>query len=52
MKTFVILLLFLPLGGCCLIDACAARNKPDITPVEASDRPLQSLDSTSGTEAH
>ncbi len=44
MKKLALLLTALQLGGCCLIDACAARDKPDVTPVEVSDKPLPRLD--------
>ena len=44
MKKIALLLIALQLGGCCLIDACSNDKKVELTPVEASDKPLPSLD--------
>ena len=44
MKKLLLILLVLYLGGCCLIDACAARDKPKVAPVETTDKPQTSLD--------
>ena len=43
MKKLVLILLALQLGGCCLIDACEARNKPKVAPAQILDeRPANS----------
>ena len=47
MKKLVLLLIALQLGGCCLVDACAARNKPKVAPQESADKPLPSLEEKS-----
>lgn len=49
MKNLMTLLLVLQLTSCCLIDACSNDNKTEVTPVEASDKPLPSLESQGDT---
>ena len=44
MKKIALLFIALQLAGCCLIDACANKQQVDVTPVEASDKPLPDLD--------
>lgn len=44
MKALALLLVVSQLTACCFIDACANRQPVAVTPVEASDRPLPSLD--------
>ena len=43
MKNLLIVLFALQLTSCCMIGACSSDEKVDVTPVEASDKPLPDL---------
>ena len=52
MKAIVLLFASLQLTSCCLLDACANNQEVETTPVQASDKPLPSLESGTDGAKH